>query len=48
MLPKYGLQNIDQHLRSIGNSDLSFGGKVIVLGGDFRQCLPFGPVDGTR
>ncbi|CAG5059903.1 unnamed protein product [Parnassius apollo] len=34
MLPKYGLQNIDQLLRSIGNSDLPFVGKVIVLGGD--------------
>ncbi|CAG5052184.1 unnamed protein product [Parnassius apollo] len=43
MLPKYGLQNIDQLLRSIGNSNLPFGGKVIVLGGDFRQCLPVQP-----
>lgn len=40
MLPKYGLQNIDQLLRSIGNSDLPFGGKVIVLGGDCCHCLP--------
>lgn len=43
MLPKYGLHSIDQLLRSIGNSDLPFGGKVIVLGGDFRQCLPVQP-----
>ncbi|GBP43058.1 hypothetical protein EVAR_96320_1 [Eumeta japonica] len=43
MLPKYGSQNIEQLLRSIGNSDLPFGGKLIVLGGDFRQCLPVQP-----
>ncbi|GBP88196.1 ATP-dependent DNA helicase pif1 [Eumeta japonica] len=43
MLPKYGLQNIDQLLRSVGNPDLPFGGKMMVLGGDFRQCLPVQP-----
>ncbi|GBP31300.1 hypothetical protein EVAR_31425_1 [Eumeta japonica] len=43
MLPKYGLQNIDQLLRSVGNPDLPFGGKVMVLGGDCRQCLPVQP-----
>lgn len=40
MLPKYGLNNMDQLLRSIGNPNLTFGGKIMVLGGDFRQCLP--------
>jgi len=27
-------------LRDIMNNNLSFGGKIIVLGGDFRQLLP--------
>src|SRR5207248_7058449 len=40
MLPKYGLQNMDQLLRSITNPNLPFGGKILVAGGDFRQCLP--------
>ncbi|GBP65115.1 hypothetical protein EVAR_5261_1 [Eumeta japonica] len=31
MLPKYGLQNIDQLLRSVGNPDLPFGGKVMTF-----------------
>lgn len=43
MLPKYGLCNIDQLLRSIADPDTPFGGKVMVLGGDFRQCLPVQP-----
>ena len=43
MLPKYGLANMDNLLRSIGNPDLPFGGKIVVLGGDFRQCLPVQP-----
>ena len=40
MLPKYGLHNMDQLLRSIGNPNIPFGGKIVVFGGDFRQCLP--------
>ncbi|XP_055871668.1 uncharacterized protein LOC129923663 [Biomphalaria glabrata] len=43
MLPKYGLSTIDQLLRAIGNAKEPFGGKTIVLGGDFRQCLPIQP-----
>ena len=43
MLPKYGLQNMDQLLRSIANPNLPFGGKILVAGGDFRQCLPVQP-----
>lgn len=43
MQPKYGLNNMDQLLRSIGNPNLTFGGKIMVLGGDFRQCLPVQP-----
>lgn len=40
MLPKYGMHNMDQLLRALGNPNLPFGGKIIVFGGDFRQCLP--------
>ena len=43
MLPKYGLHNMDQLLRALGNPNLPFGGKIVVLGGDFRQCLPVQP-----
>nr|XP_015925120.2 uncharacterized protein LOC107452988 [Parasteatoda tepidariorum] len=39
MMSKYGLHNIDELLRAICNN-MSFGGKVMVLGGDFRQCCP--------
>ncbi|KAL7125601.1 hypothetical protein ABFS83_14G127600 [Erythranthe nasuta] len=31
---------LDRTMRSILNSEKPFGGKVIVLGGDFRQILP--------
>ena len=40
MLPKYGMHNMDQLLRALGNPHLPFGGKIVVFGGDFRQCLP--------
>lgn len=42
MLPKYGLHNnMDQLLLAIGNPNLPFGGTIVVLlGVDFRQCLP--------
>lgn len=43
MLPKYGLHNMDQLLRAIANPNLPFGGKIMVLGGDFHQCLPIQP-----
>ncbi|XP_054274451.1 uncharacterized protein LOC128994153 [Macrosteles quadrilineatus] len=43
MLPKYGLSCIDGLLRSLGNRNLPFGGKTMILGGDFRQCLPVQP-----
>ena len=42
--PKQILELIDRFLRDVtGHSDLPFGGKIIVLGGDFRQCLPVLP-----
>ena len=38
MLPKYELKNMNQLLRAIGNPNLPFGGKIVIFGGDFRQC----------
>ena len=43
MVFKYGLNIMDQFLHKIGNSNLPFGGKTIVLRGGFRQCLPVLP-----
>ena len=40
MLPMYGLKNMDQFLRAIGDPNLPFGGKIVIFGGDFHQCLP--------
>ncbi|XP_043463735.1 uncharacterized protein LOC122499439 [Leptopilina heterotoma] len=40
MAPRYALELIDRTLRDFMNVDLPFGGKVMVLGGDFRQLLP--------
>jgi len=40
MSPRYALEIIDRTLRDIMNNDLPFRGKIIVLGGDFRQFLP--------
>jgi len=41
MLPKYVLQNMNQLPQSIPNLILPFGGKILVAGGNFQQCLPF-------
>jgi len=40
MIPRYALEITDRTLRDIMNNDLPFGGKIIVLGDDFRQLLP--------
>ncbi|UYV80906.1 hypothetical protein LAZ67_19002143 [Cordylochernes scorpioides] len=37
------LEIVDRLLRDIMHCDLAFGGKVVVLGGDFRQVLPVVP-----
>ena len=37
---KYGLQCIDKLLKEIMNNQEPFGGKIVVLSGDFRQTLP--------
>lgn len=40
-LSKHLLEYIDQYLRIVtGRKNTPFGGKVIVLGGDFKQTLP--------
>ena len=40
MIPKHAIEAIDRMLRDISNSNVPFAGKVILLGGDFRQTLP--------
>jgi hypothetical protein len=40
MLTKEGIRCIDLLLKEIMKNDKPFGGKVIVIGGDFRQTLP--------
>ncbi|KAG7994263.1 hypothetical protein I3843_01G050200 [Carya illinoinensis] len=37
---KQHIQALDKMLRDINDSELTFGGKVVVFGGDFRQVLP--------
>lgn len=43
MLPKDGLRVIDKLLTEIMGNNRPFGGKVFVVGGDFRQTLPVVP-----
>lgn len=43
MLSKDGLRCIDLLLRDIMKSNNPFGGKVLIVGGDFRQTLPVVP-----
>nr|XP_047146106.1 ATP-dependent DNA helicase pif1-like [Hydra vulgaris] len=40
MIPKYALSAIDKLLQDICNNNFPFRGKVILMGGDFRQILP--------
>ena len=47
MLTKHGLRCIDQLLRDVMQIQQPFGGKAIVIGGDFRQTLPV-VAKGTR
>ena len=39
--------SVDYHLRQLRNDERPFGGVSVILGGDFRQCLPVVP-NGTR
>ena len=40
MAASYALKAVDILLRDIMNSNLPFVGKIMVLGGNFRQVLP--------
>ena len=40
MSPKLALEAIDDLLRDLMQSDDPFGGKQMILGGDFRQIPP--------
>uniref|UniRef100_A0ABD2WZ56 ATP-dependent DNA helicase n=1 Tax=Trichogramma kaykai TaxID=54128 RepID=A0ABD2WZ56_9HYME len=40
MAPRYAIEIIDRLMRDIMNNNKIFGGKIFVLGGDFRQLLP--------
>ena len=43
MVPRYALEIMDRTLKDIMSNDLLFGGKIVILGGDFRQLLPILP-----
>jgi hypothetical protein len=43
MLHRYIIEALDRTLRDLMNNDKPFGGKSVVLSGDFRQCLPIVP-----
>ncbi|XP_028767101.1 uncharacterized protein LOC114724813 [Neltuma alba] len=47
MVQRYCIEAFDRTLKDIMHSNLPFGGKCIVMGGDFRQILPVIP-KGTR
>ncbi|PIC28806.1 hypothetical protein B9Z55_020608 [Caenorhabditis nigoni] len=40
MIPKHALQTADEVLREVTGINKPFGGKIVILGGDFRQVLP--------
>ncbi|VDP02555.1 unnamed protein product [Heligmosomoides polygyrus] len=46
MAPKYALDAVDKLLKDITELQLPFGGKTIILGGDFRQIPPVVPKAG--
>ena len=37
MAPRYALEIMDRTLKDLMCNDLLFGGKIVILGGDFRQ-----------
>ena len=47
MSHRFQLEALDRTLRDVTGLDVPFGGKIMVLSGDFRQCLPVIP-DGSR
>ena len=40
MMSRYALDALDLMLRDICGNQITFGGKIMVFGGDFRQTLP--------
>ncbi|KAK4411839.1 ATP-dependent DNA helicase PIF1 [Sesamum angolense] len=47
MADKKAIETVDRTLREMFGVDLPFGGKIMILGGDFRQVVPV-VVGGTR
>ncbi|KAG2713615.1 hypothetical protein I3760_04G185200 [Carya illinoinensis] len=47
MSRKEAIEALDRMLKDVNDSELSFGGKVVIFGGDFCQILPVVP-RGTR
>ena len=47
MSHRFQLEALDRTLRDVTGLDVPFGGKILVLSGDFRQCLPVIP-NGSR
>ena len=43
MAPREALECVHALLQDLMNNELPFGGKIVVLGGDFRQVLPVMP-----
>ena len=44
MMDRYHLEAMDRTMRDIlRKPDIPFGGKTVILAGDFRQCLPVVP-----
>ncbi|XP_059629827.1 uncharacterized protein LOC132272750 [Cornus florida] len=43
MAKRYAIEPVDRTLQDLLGNNLSFGGKVVVFGGDFRQVLPVLP-----
>lgn len=43
MSPRYALEIADRTLQHVMNNNIPFGGKIVILGGDFRQLLPVQP-----
>jgi hypothetical protein len=40
MIPKHALRIIDDLLQNVIENNILFGGKIFIMGGDFRQTLP--------
>lgn len=40
MIHRYAFEALDRSLQDVLFSDKPFGGKVVLMGGDFRQILP--------